>query len=414
MRIGFISTRLSGTDGVSLEVEKWGKVLARMGHELFYCAGELGGYASGGTLIPLLHFSHQTIYSINQRAFGEQAQENPEGLIGEIYAVADEIRPQLRNFIRQNKLDLVIVQNALAIPMNLPLGVSLAGLIAELGCPTIAHHHDFFWERERFSASQIFNLLDTTFPATLPSIRHVTINTIAQQRLRERRSIDSVVVPNVHDFASPAPGIDGYNQDLREAIGLGRQELFVFQPTRVIRRKGIELALMLLSRMELEAPKLVIAHSISDEGQDYWQYLVREAQAMGVKIKLINDFVNAQRAQTDGHKIYSLWDVYPQVDLVTYPSTYEGFGNALLEAIYFKRLTVVNRYPVYNTDIRPLGFQFVEVDGLMADGCLAETKRLLNRPDEVKEITKKNYEIAKAHFSFEVLEEKLSQVLESF
>ena len=31
MRIGFISTRLNGTDGVSLEVEKWARVLRRMG-----------------------------------------------------------------------------------------------------------------------------------------------------------------------------------------------------------------------------------------------------------------------------------------------------------------------------------------------------------------------------------------------
>ena len=75
MHIGFISTRLNGTDGVSLEVEKWAKVLRRMGHELFYCAGELGGYASGGTLIPQLHFDHQNIISFSQRAFGEGSLE---------------------------------------------------------------------------------------------------------------------------------------------------------------------------------------------------------------------------------------------------------------------------------------------------------------------------------------------------
>ena len=59
MRIGFIATRLKGTDGVSLEVGKWSKVLRRMGHELYYCAGELGGYAKEGTLIQKLHFAHQ-------------------------------------------------------------------------------------------------------------------------------------------------------------------------------------------------------------------------------------------------------------------------------------------------------------------------------------------------------------------
>ena len=31
-----------------------------------------------------------------------------------------------------------------------------------------------------------------------------------------------------------------------------------------------------------------------------------------------------------GRKMYTLWDLYPHADFVTYPSTYEGFGNALL------------------------------------------------------------------------------------
>ncbi len=131
MRICFISTRLNGTDGVSLEVEKWATVFKRMGHELFYCAGELGGYAAGGTLIPQLHFDHQTIINFSQSAFGEGRQQvDSVKLVDEIYEMADEIRAPIRSFIRSNRLDLIVVENALTIPMNLPLGVTLTGLIA--------------------------------------------------------------------------------------------------------------------------------------------------------------------------------------------------------------------------------------------------------------------------------------------
>ena len=42
MRIGFISTRFHGTDGVSLEASKWGKVLEKdLGHECFWFGGKL-------------------------------------------------------------------------------------------------------------------------------------------------------------------------------------------------------------------------------------------------------------------------------------------------------------------------------------------------------------------------------------
>lgn len=40
LRIGIVSTRLAGTDGVSLESAKWTNVLRELGHKLFYFAGE--------------------------------------------------------------------------------------------------------------------------------------------------------------------------------------------------------------------------------------------------------------------------------------------------------------------------------------------------------------------------------------
>lgn len=414
MRIGFISTRLKGTDGVTLEVEKWSQVLRQMGHELFYCAGELGGYAKNGTLIPKLHFAHQSIIKLSQRAFGEKRDDDGDKLADEIYATADEIRAQLRSFIRSNNLNLIIVQNALTIPMNLPLGVSLTGLIAELGIDTIAHHHDFFWERERYQTNDILDLLDTTFPAKLPSLQHVTINSIAQHRLKARRNIESVVIPNVMDFSTQAPGIDGYNQDLKKALDLNEHSCFILQPTRVIQRKGIEMAIELVCGLDIPNSQLFITHRADDEGLSYWHWLKREANIMGVKINLIDHLIGEERVKVNGHKIYSIWDAYPHADLVTYPSVYEGFGNALLEAIYFNRLVVVNRYPVYNADIKPLGFKFVELNGFVDEDTIDLTRSLIKDSSEVQEMAKHNRKIAQENFSLVTLERKLARVINNF
>jgi glycosyltransferase involved in cell wall biosynthesis len=49
----------------------------------------------------------------------------------------------------------------------------------------------------------------------------------------------------------------------------------------------------------------------------------------------------------NGHRLYTVADAYSEADLVTYPSEYEGFANAFLEAIYFKRPVVCNRYAIY-------------------------------------------------------------------
>jgi glycosyltransferase involved in cell wall biosynthesis len=414
MRIGFIATRLHGTDGVTLEVEKWAQVLSRLGHEIYYCAGELGGYAKNGTLIPELHFADQSIFSLSQRAFGNYQDEDGDALADLIYSRADEMRAPLRSFIRSNHLDLIIVQNALTIPMNLPLGVSLTGLIAELGIDTIAHHHDFFWERQRYQTNAILDLLDTAFPAKLPTIQHVTINSIAKARLNARRGISSTVIPNVMDFASPPPKIDNFNMNFRSDLGLQDGNLFILQPTRVVQRKGIEMSIEIVKRLNPPKPLLYITHLSDDEGSSYWRWLKREASVMGVDVQLIDHMIGPKRETINDHKIYSLWDAYVNADLITYPSLYEGFGNALLETIYVRKLSVINRYPVYNADIKPIGFEFIELDGFVNENSIQETRQLLNDSDEVKRITEKNYKLAQEHFSLEVLETKLKDLLSNF
>ena len=411
MHIGFVSTRLKGTDGVSLEVEKWSRLLKRMGHEVYFCAGELGGYASEGTLIPFLHFQHPTILTLNERAFGGQTEEEARKLIDEIHWISDAILPNLTKFILSNHIDLIVVQNALAIPMNMPLGVCLTELIEESRIPTIAHHHDFFWERTRFQVGTMLNFLDRYFPPDLPNIQHVTINSLAQKRLKARRGIDSLILPNVYDFAAPAPGIDAYNADFREKIGVKEDELLILQPTRVIQRKGIELSLELINRLELPNARLIITHSAGDEGLSYWNWIKHEADCMNVPLLLVDQWIAEERAIVDGQKQYILWDAYPHADLVTYPSLYEGFGNALLETIYFKRLAVVNRYPVYVADLAPLGFEFIELEDLVSEKAVRQVLELLHAPEQVRLMTEKNYQIAQENFSLEVLQKKIEYLL---
>ncbi len=404
MNIGFVATRLNGTDGVSLEAEKWARVLRRMGHEVFFCAGELGGYAANGALIPLLHFAHPIISDLHRRALSAVPDA---GLMDDIRSVASELCEPLRSFIREHRLDLLVVENALAIPMNLPLGLCLKRLLAETGIQAIAHDHDFFWERERYQGAGVLDLLEEAFPPDLPNLRHVTINSLARRRLLARKGIPSVVIPNVHDFAHPPAGVDDYNGDFRGAIGISPDDVMILQPTRVVRRKGIEMTLELARALGKGAVHVVLTHGTSDEGEGYWRWLRHEAGALGVDLRLVNGIVGAERALSGNGKVYSLWDVYPHANLVSYPSLYEGFGNALLEAVYFRKPVVINRYPVYNADIRPLGFEFVELDGFVDERTVEEVRSLLTDPDRLEAIGEKNYRLAQEHFSFEVLEEKL-------
>jgi len=65
----------------------------------------------------------------------------------------------VREFLDRFHIDLIIPENALSIPMHLPLGMALTELIAETGIPTIAHHHDFSWEKPSFLSNACQDIL---------------------------------------------------------------------------------------------------------------------------------------------------------------------------------------------------------------------------------------------------------------
>jgi glycosyltransferase involved in cell wall biosynthesis len=112
-----------------------------------------------------------------------------------------------------------------------------------------------------------------------------------------------------------------------------------------------------------------------------------------------------------GKKIYTLYDIYPHADLVTYPSNFEGFGNAFLEAIYFRKPIVVNTYSIYSMDIQPKGFSVIEIDGYVTDDVVRQTREVLENPELSKEMVEKNYEIASRCYSYSVLEQKLKNLI---
>jgi len=299
----------------------------------------------------------------------------------------------------------------LAIPMNIPMGLALAEFIAETGFPTIAHHHDFFWERKRFLVNCVWDYLNMAFPPHLPSIHHVVINSSAANQLSLRTGISSLLVPNVMDFDHPPPPLDEYARDVRAALRIQPDEYLFLQPTRVVQRKGIEHAIELIHQLGLNA-RLVISHASGDEGDVYEQRVRHFAALLGVRASFVSDVIQNERGWTqDGRKIYALKDVYPWADLVTYPSDIEGFGNAFLEAVYFRCPIVVNAYSIYDIDIKPKGFRVIEFDGFITDETVQRVRQVLEDECLAQEMAEHNYELAKRHYSYTTLEHRLQVLL---
>ena len=408
-RIGFISTRFSGTDGVSLETEKWAAVFQQMGHECFYFSGESDRPEKSSVVVPEAHFKHPDIETINRDLFDDISRSSETS--GLVQAIRFHLKKHLYQFLRTFDINLLVIENAFALPMNVPLGLALSEFIAETNIPAIAHHHDFTWERNRFAVNAAGDYLRSSFPPVLPSIHHVVINSFAAQQLALRTGARSLLIPNVMDFDNPPPPPDEYALDLRESFGIGPEQHFLLQPTRIVPRKRIELAIELTRRVDSDSV-LVITHKSGDEGSAYGQRVREYADLLDIRVIFGSKTVNHHRGETgDGRKIYSLADAYQQADLVTYPSTIEGFGNAFLETLYYSRPLVISNYAIFKTDIQPKGFRVIGFDDFIEDETVKKAMEILEDPSIGEEMAEHNYQIARRHYSYRILENNLATVL---
>ncbi len=408
--IGFVGTRFAGTDGVSLEAAKWAKVLWEHRHVSHWYAGKLDTDPAVSKLVPHAWFGHPDIDWISERAFGA-VRRDPE-VTRRIFALADHLKRTLYEFVEQFSIDILVVQNALCIPMNIPLGVAIAMFCAETNFPTIAHHHDFYWERDRFSVNCVGDLLRMAFPCTVPCIQHVTINSEGQRSLSHRRGASSVLIPNVLNFEQQPVGIDAFNSDFRQAIGLEPDDILFLQPTRVVPRKGIEHAINLIKALENPRCKLVISHESGDEGHEYRDALQELAEHQGVDLRFVPTRIGEERGYNEqGEKVFLLADAYAHADFITYPSLYEGFGNALLEAFYYRKPVLVNRYSIYVTDIEPRGFDVVAMNGYLTREVVQHVERVISDSAYRAAMVQKNYELGRRFFGYAILKRKLRALI---
>ena len=411
--IGFVSTRFAGTDGVSLESSKWADILQQSGHKCFWFAGALDRIPDNSFHVPEAYFKHETNQWINERVFGQKGRK--QAVTQTIHDLRSHLKSKLHEFIRQFEIDLLVAENALTIPLHVPLGLALTETIAETQLPTIAHHHDFYWERVRFSVNAVNDYIHMAFPPNLNNIQHVVINSAAQEELALRTGISSTIIPNVLDFATPPRVSKKRTRIFRQSIGLQPDDRMILQPTRIVQRKGIEFAIELVKELKNKKNKLVISHEAGDEGLEYAEWLKEYACEHGVDLRLVSIRISDPWAGNGKNgNPYSLWDVYPYADFITFPSLYEGFGNAFIEAIYFKKPILINRYATFVRDIEPLGFDLAVMDGFLSKKTVQTVVDILESSERRKKMVSNNYAIAAQHYSYSILRNQLSAIMKRF
>jgi glycosyltransferase involved in cell wall biosynthesis len=264
---------------------------------------------------------------------------------------------------------LVIVENLAALPLNIAARDVLYQALD--GRAALFHHHDLPWQRDHLSHLE--------GPRDQPRWRHVTINELSRRQLHER-GIEATTLMNSFDCTPPV----GRRELTRSALGVG-DEVLLLLPTRAIPRKNVEGAL------ELAQSLGAVLWLLGPAEDGYGPELDRLLAATSVEVR---------RGLVGGASVH---DAYAACDLVVMPSTWEGFGNPVLESVTHRRALALFAYPVAR-EIMSYGFEFFD----LAD--VAAIERFLADPDEG--LLARNLDVAREHFNVARLPERLASLLE--
>ncbi len=345
----FVSYRLGGTDGVSIESAKWMRALESLGFRTRRVAGEILGPAEPDDLaLPWLALSP---------APGAIAAD-----------------PEVATAIFDDGA-LTVVENVCSLPLNLDAARAVAAGLARTDSRVLLHHHDLPWQRPGTAGI-------TDLPPRTPGALHVTINAESRAELAAR-GIDAVEITNSFDVDAPP----GRRDETRATLGFEPDEIVLLQPARAIPRKNVPAALRFAEELAaLVAPRRVRFWLTGPAEDGYGPTL--------------DGLLDAARVPVTVGLGPGPADAYAAADVVVFPSTVEGFGNPVIESVVARRPLVVGHYPVLD-EILAHGFELFDV------AEPAAVAKWLADPDPAR--LDRNLARARAHYALTDLPARIDQ-----
>jgi len=236
--IGFVASRLGGLDGVSLEVDKWVRLLKLMGAKVYLCAGRIERPWQGYNQVTGLNYPElmeakvipelclpYVQNGLREGKINRQAYRQQKIISDKFDEKVQRILRTLKLWIKKSSIDVLVVANINSLPVNMAAAAALALLAKQLPQKIIFHNHDFYWEREVGYWWCQYNkkFLMKDFLPSEKNIMHITINSLAQKELKRRNNIQSILVPNI--FVMDVIKKDSYNKFFRQQIGIAKNDL---------------------------------------------------------------------------------------------------------------------------------------------------------------------------------------------
>jgi glycosyltransferase involved in cell wall biosynthesis len=289
-------------------------------------------------IVPTLDSKHPLAIEVNQKLASGVIDAGFQSLIASITrslegALAD--------------VDICIAHNVLTLHKNLALTGAMHEIAVTPRRRLIAWCHDFAWEDPVYSGELHAGLPWDLLRQKWGDVQYVVVSEARRRelaRLLEMREAEIAVVPPGVD-ALTFLGIGERVAGWANQLGLLAAQPLLLLPTRVTRRKNIELAIEITAALRRNGrnPKLVVMGPLGPHNPANARYLDelrRLKRERGVEEAVV--FLNEYGEVDDAARR----DLYLLADALLFTSEREGFGIPMLEA-------GVARLPVFCSDIPP-------------------------------------------------------------
>jgi glycosyltransferase involved in cell wall biosynthesis len=333
-----VSYRLGGTDGVSVEAEKWEWALRVLGFTTRRIAGHIC----------------------------DEPRPDDVVLPGIAIDAPDGAADPGRLATSLGDANLVVAENICSLPINVHAAITASDALAHHRGRVAFHHHDLPWQRAELASVR-------GFPPDLPGALHVVVNDRSRSELAAR-GITAHTIHNTFDFDAPP----GDREPTRAELGVADDDLVVLQPTRAIPRKNVPAGVRFAEALTALVPERSVVYWLTGPAEDgYDRALARTMATTPLRV------VHGRAARPA--------DAYAAADVVVFPSTWEGFGNPVIESVVARRPLAVHRYPVLDEILTGLRVFSVDDPGEVAAWLRAPHPALL---DANRDVARRDFSLA--------------------
>ena len=234
--------------------------------------------------------------------------------------------------------DVVMVHNVMTMPFDLPLTEALMEL---------AHvHRGIRWIAWVHDVAAVNPDLQPT-PAILTRVaegfEYIAVSAFRARQLEQVTGVVPQVIPNGIDPAKVL-GIPASVAEFSNRHGLLDGRPVLLHPTRLLRRKNVELGFAVIDALRTSGATLLVTGAEDPHNpasREYAAWLRAECGRLDVVDRVI---FTADELPSDDRAVAALYQV---ADALFLPSRQEGFGLPVLEA-------AAHRMPAFVSDIEPL------------------------------------------------------------